>query len=86
MWNVEGGKSETPVTLSVEHPAVAIGVSGFDEDDGVRRVVAVTEGGVAYVWSASTVADLGSVKPTVIRAEHTGKGSKPGVLAARCLP
>jgi len=89
MWHVEGGKSEAaaPITLSVEHPAVAIGVSGFDKDDGdVRRVVAVTEGGVAYVWSASAVADLGNAKPTVIRVEHTGKGSKQGVLSARWLP
>lgn len=85
MWQVEGGKSEAaaPVTLSVEHPAVAIGVDGFDNDDDVKRVIAVTEGGVAYVWSASTAAELGSAKPTIIRVESTGKGSKPGVLAAR---
>ena len=83
MWHVEGGKSAAPVTLSVEHPAVAIDVGGFDRDGEVRRVVAVTEGGVAYIWSAPTVAELGSAKPTVIRIEHSGKGSKPCVLAAR---
>ncbi|KAG0584808.1 hypothetical protein M758_3G237500 [Ceratodon purpureus] len=85
MWHVEGGKSAAPVTLSVEHPAVAIDVGGFDRDGEVRRVVAVTEGGVAYIWSAPTVAELGSAKPTVIRIEHSGKGSKPCVLAARFL-
>lgn len=85
MWHVEGGKSEAsaPVTVSVEHPAVAIDVSGFDKDGEVRRVVAVTEGGVAYIWSAPTAAELGSAKPTVIRVEYSGKGSKPVVLAAR---
>ena len=85
MWHVEGGKSESaaPITLSVEHPAIAIDVSGFNKDGDVRRVVAVTEGGVAYVWSVSTVAELGSVKPTVIHVEHTGKSSASCVLAAR---
>lgn len=85
MWNVEGGKLEIFVILFVEYLVVVIGVSGFDEDDGVWRVVVVIEGGVVYVWFVLIVVDFGSVKFIVICVEYIGKGSKLGVLVVRCL-
>lgn len=87
LWHLEKADSAAPVTMSVEHPVVAIGVTGFRKIDDSKRVVAVTESGAAYVWTASTVEDLGSAQPTVIRVESsTTKGNQPGVLAARYLP
>lgn len=84
LWHLEKADSAAPVTMSVEHPVVAIGVTGFRKIDDSKRVVAVTESGVAYVWTASTVEDLGSAQPTVIRVESsTATGNQAGVLAAR---
>ncbi|XP_024381323.1 uncharacterized protein [Physcomitrium patens] len=90
LWHVEGGKSETsaPISLSVEHPVATIDISGFDEDGDVLRVIAVSEGGCAYIWSAPTVNELETTKPTIISVGQSGKGragAKPRILAARFL-
>jgi U3 small nucleolar RNA-associated protein 5 len=88
MWQCEGSKADTGVvcSLSLEHPAVALDCTGFDKEGEILRIVAVSEGGVAYIWSAPTVAELGTAKATTISTKGTGKGSKSAnssVLAAR---
>lgn len=90
MWQIDGSKADNGVvcSLSLEQPAVSIDCSGFDKEGEILRVAAVSEAGVAYVWSALTVAELSVAQPTRISLGASSKGSKKVkqcVLAARYL-
>nr|CAB3496183.1 unnamed protein product [Digitaria exilis] len=65
IWKLDGGKTQSSnCILSMEHPAIFVDCKCSDE--GEIYVLAISEIGVCYFWSASNVDDLRNKKPTMI--------------------
>ncbi|OEL14461.1 hypothetical protein BAE44_0024514 [Dichanthelium oligosanthes] len=65
IWKLGSGKTQSSnCILSMEHPAIFIDCKCSDE--GEIHVLAISEIGVCYFWSASNIDDLRNKKPTNI--------------------
>lgn len=87
VWQCEGSKAEAGIvcSLSVEQPAVALHCCMISEGKESVRVAAVSESGVAYVWSSASMAELGTVKPTRITIGKGSKDNRACILAVRLV-
>lgn len=96
VWQSDGSKhgGAAACVLSMEYPAVSLHCSGGFSELSLR-VLAVSEAGLAYVWHASSLEELSTVKPVKIAmaqskseassARKSGKNLRSAVLAARFI-
>lgn len=90
MWKCDGssGTGAAACVLSMEQPAVALDCKTFGEDGEGLSVLAVSETGVAYIWRAQSVQELGLVKPSKIMVsseEVETQGTKPKRNSKLCI-
>ncbi|BBN09989.1 U3 small nucleolar RNA-associated protein 5 [Marchantia polymorpha subsp. ruderalis] len=87
IWECEPNTSTTGAVLSLscEQSVVSLDGSRFIEGTGLLKLLAVSEGGVAYVWEATSLEKLASVKPatvSVARNPGASKGVQGCIIAA----
>lgn len=65
IWKLGSGKNQSSnCILSMEHPAIFVDCKCSEE--GEIHILAISEAGVCYFWSANDVDDLRNKKPTKI--------------------
>ncbi|CAN6301203.1 unnamed protein product [Urochloa humidicola] len=70
IWKLGGGKTKSSnCILSLEQPAIFVDCKCSDE--GEIHVLAISEIGVCYFWSASNIDDLRNKKPTKIAVSES---------------
>ena len=93
VWRIDGGKKQSAIcVLAMEHPAVFLDsrcIDSGDTDKSGFYVLAISEIGVCYFWSAKNVEDLRNTKPTKVSVSlevnfsKNHKGSLPTIFAAK---
>ncbi|KAG6555921.1 hypothetical protein Mapa_002563 [Marchantia paleacea] len=82
IWECEANTSTTgaALSLSCDQSVVSLDGTRFQEGTGSLKLLAVSEGGVAYVWQATTLKELAGVKPTTVSVAKS-PGASNGVEA-----
>ena len=93
VWRIDGGKKQSAIcVLAMEHPAVFLDsrcIDNGDTDKSGLYVLAISEIGVCYFWSAKNVEELRNTKPTKVSVflevnfSKNHKGSLPTIFAAK---
>lgn len=93
VWRIDGAKKQSAsCVLAMEHPAVFLDSRCNDRgehDEAGICVMAISEVGLCYLWSGSSIEELRTAKPTKISSSLEDisstnyKGALPAIYAAK---